>query len=448
MAGGRPDGNLGTFSEQAQWEIGVKGTLNGAKQISGKPNYGSGLAGRCPYHEIGQFRNMMAHLVKLPSSNQFYILIPDAMSQLASSGLGSWFEWENQNLYLDLGNEVYMACKLNNATAHAVTTSSQSEVRWTFPDGELGALLLEMGTKAEFASFDNFKIASKLKNITVPAANTVEYSGVSGQTLKMEYTAPGSFLMDNNTNDTPATNPLTPAGNYPKVWGNGTYVDYQTWDSYRTVFGQAIVNQVWGDAKMVLNVGSEEATIKIDKATANVNYLSSNTTEPKPCASFTYTAPSTFESNTVLDPAYNSTSVQWDFNNDLIWDKTGSAVTYDFSSAGPKTIRLKVTTDKNCYYQYSKSIEGVSTDSPAVKKGRGVLVYPNPAIATFQVEVDPEMLGAELSVHDTMGKELFHQIIATSRTSIHLDHQQEGLYLVKIKPLNGAPSSHRLMLKK
>ncbi len=448
VAGGRPDGNIGTFSEQAQWEIGVKGSINGPKQISGKPNYGTSLAGRCPYHEIGQFRNMMAHLVKLPSSNQFYILIPDANNQLVSSGAGSWFEWDNQNLYLDLGNDVYMACKLNNATTHAVTTSTRSEVRWTFPDGELGALVLELGTKAEFASFDNFKTQAKLKNIAVVATNTVQYLGAAGQTLKMEYTEPGSYLMANNTFDTPSTNPLSPAGNYPKVWGNGTYIDFQTWDSYRTVYGEAIISQAWGDAKMILKVADEEATIKVDKVTANVNYLSSNSTAPKPCADITYVAPNSFQNNTVLDPAYAVSSVQWDFNEDLLWDLSGAGVSYNYPTSGTKTVNIKVTTNKNCYYQNSKIIDVVLTDVKTTQMDKGVMIYPNPTSAIVFFETNNTMLGAELSVHDLMGRMLKKEVIDANVIPLNLNGYAEGMYTVQIKTKSDGIYSYKVILKK
>lgn len=448
IAGGRPDGNIGTFSEQAQWEIGVKGSINGPKQISGKPNYGTSLAGRCPYHEIGQFRNMMAHLVKLPSSNQFYILIPDASNQLVTSGAGSWFEWDNQNLYLDLGNDVYLACKLNNATSHTVTTSSRSEVRWTFPNGELGALVLELGTKTDFASFDNFKTQAKLKNITIVATNSIEYSGAAGQTLKMEYTEPGTYLMANNTFDTPATNPLSPAGNYPKVWGNGTYIDFQTWDSYRTVYGESIINQAWGDAKMILKVADEEATIKVDKTTANVNYLSYNSTAPKPCADITYVAPNSFQNNTIIDPAYAISTVQWDFNEDLLWDLSGTAVKYNYPTSGAKNVSIKLTTDKNCFYQSTKTINVELTDVKSTEMEKAVIIYPNPTSSIVFFDVIASMIGAEISVSDLMGRILNKQIIMTKTTPLNLSEYANGMYTIHIKTKEHKVYSYKILVRK
>ena len=88
----------------------------------------------------------------------------------------------------------------------------------------------------------------------------------------MEYVAPGSFEMTPFTFDTPVPNPFSPAGSYPKVWGNNQYIDYQTWDSYRTVYGQNIVNQAWGSGVLELNAGGSKSRTTIDPVTAEVKF--------------------------------------------------------------------------------------------------------------------------------------------------------------------------------
>jgi len=282
---GRPDGNQGTYSEQCMWRLAVKGQKYGARMLSGNAGNRTTTAGRSPQHEIGQFRNTMMQMVKHADGlyNKIWFAIPDSLNQLTKSGEANFwdvqqYKWVNTDLYLHLGNGVFVAIKPYPApltvdvnTAYTESTD-HSTLTFTWDANVLGSVLTEVATTNDYADFASFVSTLQTKSILAINASTYQYTSGSKNTIKMEYVAPGSFMMTPFTYDTPFTNPLTPAGSYPKVWGNGNYLDYQTWDSYKTVFGHDLVNQAWGSGVMTLKTAKAASRTTIDPISAEVTY--------------------------------------------------------------------------------------------------------------------------------------------------------------------------------
>ncbi len=281
---GRPDGAMGTFSEQCMWRIGVKGQQNGARMLSGNGGAQTTTAGRSPQHEIGQFRNMMIQMVKHSNANlnKIWLVIPDSLKQFETTGEADFwdvqkYKWIDNDLYLQLRPDVFLAVKpypqpveITKATSGEANTHTQLSFRWEA--NQLGCLVFELATDNDYTDFNAFVTAVQAKNISEIDANTLSYTSPNNNTIKMEYVAPGSFEMTPFTFDTPVPNPFSPAGSYPKVWGNNQYIDYQTWDSYRTVYGQNIVNQAWGSGVLELNAGGSKSRTTIDPVTAEVKF--------------------------------------------------------------------------------------------------------------------------------------------------------------------------------
>ncbi|NDP21043.1 MAG: T9SS type A sorting domain-containing protein [Paludibacter sp.] len=281
---GRPDGSIGTYSEQGLWRLAVKGQHRGARMLCGNGGGMSATAGRSPYHEIGQYRNMMMQIVKNPSasSNQIWFVIPDSLSQLATTGESSFFDvqyykWNGNDLYLNMGNNVYIALKPFPAPNTSITknfseSTDFSKLSFSWPAGTMGSVVTEVGTSTDYNSFADFVTSLSSKTITKIDDSTYEYLGGRQNKIKLQFVTPNSFMMIPYTYDTPNPNPYTPAGTYPKVWGDDSLIDYQTWDSYKTVYGYDVLNQGWGSGIMTLKTQNFGARTTINPITAEVTY--------------------------------------------------------------------------------------------------------------------------------------------------------------------------------
>lgn len=281
---GRPDGTKGTYSEQCMWRIGVKGQRNGARMLSGNAGTMGTTTGRSVQHEIGQFRNMMMQMVKHSSgtSNRIWFIVPDSLHQLQPYGESAFwdvqeYKWLSNNLYLKLRNDVYLAVKpypqprqIDAATF--TEAPDHTALIFSWEAGQLGSLVFELGNANDYGSFIDFVSIQQPKSISRINDNTYAYTSPNNNTIQMEYVEPGSFLMKPFTYDTPSSNPFSPAGAYPKVWGNGELIDYQSWDSYRTVYGHDLLNQPWGSGVMTIQAGGKSARVSIDPATAGVKF--------------------------------------------------------------------------------------------------------------------------------------------------------------------------------
>jgi len=282
---GRPDGGQGTYSEQCMWRIAAKGQSYGARMLSGNAGSMGTSAGRSPQHEIGQYRNMMMQMIKhsTASYNKIWIAIPDSLAELASTGESTFFhntqryKWNGNDLYLDLGNQVYIAIKPFTGSTLTVNTSflensDHSSVSYSWPSNTLGCVVTEVGTANQYSSFTDFYNATSGLTITKLDDSTYAYTGGIGFTIKMRYTPTTTFMMTTYTDDTPYTNPINPAGNYPKVWGDNNYIDFKTWDSYKTVYGWDLINQPWGGCELTLKTSISSSQTTIDPLTAEVTF--------------------------------------------------------------------------------------------------------------------------------------------------------------------------------
>ncbi len=275
---GRPDGNIGTFSEQAMWMLGVRGTDSGAIKITGNAGNRYGVAGRFAYEQIGQFRNCMMRLVQHSNSsyNNIWVLVPDTGFDINSqSATGEWFEWVGNDLLVNLGNGVYAAWISSASTSIDFQEDGDySKIKWNYAADELGGLVLEVGTQNEFGSFDHFK--SSISGATLSKLNdsTYEYQSAGSHVLKMTHTGTRPYEMTPNTYDDQS---VPNGGWYPKVWGDGEYIDFFSWDSYKTVHGHPVIYQPWGASEMYLQPGDTAYLIDVNENTAEVSYYKGGT---------------------------------------------------------------------------------------------------------------------------------------------------------------------------
>lgn len=278
---GRPDGTLGTFSEQSMWRLGIDGQHYGARMLSGNAGPMTTTTGRYVWHEIGQYRNMMMQLVKSPEQNRIWVAVPDSLKELQLSGTASFGDvqkycWNGNDLYLHMGHDVYIAIKPSSGCCISIDTSYtespwHSCVVFHWKENTLGALVIEVGDKESYQSFERFMEATVNKKVKAKGAMARYTSGL-GNEIRMKFMPPVTYQMIENTFDTPYVNPLSPAGTYPQVWGDGQYIDYMSWDSYRTVYGKPVITQKWGSGEMLLHTHRRSARIVVDPQTAEVFY--------------------------------------------------------------------------------------------------------------------------------------------------------------------------------
>ncbi len=278
IATNRPRGER-TFSEQEIWSIGVKQSGGLGLQVFGNANnnndFGDNnsdirrdVVGRSPHQEIGQFRNAMLQLIK--GGRDQYVYAPKSKSP----------SFDGDRMFVDMGSGVYVAVTPHNSSGRSSQTKKGGDGKdytrfsWRF-GSSLGALAIEVGTSAEHGSFGNFKNAVKSKTTLRGLGNDqVEYTSTQGNTLKLEWVDPVAYSYIHTSPGSPNCNTYTvnPAGVVPKVWGNGEFIDFNSWDSYKVSYGDPIVSQRWGDARLRLQAGGEGVQIKVDKTTARVSY--------------------------------------------------------------------------------------------------------------------------------------------------------------------------------
>jgi hypothetical protein len=265
-ASNRPDGTIGTYSEQSLWRLSVKGTNNGAVQVFGNAGSYTTMAGRNPKEEIGQFRNVMLRLVK--GLDKMWVAIPASKT----------VEYSGSTAFVDMGNGVYAAFVPYNSTGTSSAAFSSDaqykQYNWSFSTGSLGGLALEVGTLAQYGSYANFKsqIGSK-SSFILNSADVVTYKSTAGNNLKMEYVPATSYTMVTGTT-------VNPAGVAPKVWGNGNFIDYSLWHSYEVSYGEDIIRQEWGSGIMTLKANGRGLQIVVSPGTAAITYSVFTPTPP------------------------------------------------------------------------------------------------------------------------------------------------------------------------
>lgn len=352
---GRPDGTIGTYSEQCMWRLAVTGQTYGARMLSGNAGTRSYSSGRDADEQIGQFRNIMVRAIKKSLSNKIWIAIPDSLDQIALSGSSSYWDvhqyrWEGHRLFLDMGHGVYLAFIPYNASSVSKDdayseASYHTKIEWYFPDGELGVLVTEVGKQSMHGSFSGFVDAYSSIDILENETDVVSYIGVSGHSIKFEYTGNKAFEMTPYTHDTRA---IPDGGNYPKIWGDGQYIDYQSWDSYRTVYGVQVVSQKWGGAEMTLGTDVESVKISVDKTTAEVTYYESD--DPLEVAEHAYDSDSDAQASFVVYPnpaqdvVYVRANQEKEIDQVLVYDALGNQVQFEQGSGTEAVVDLKKLT--------------------------------------------------------------------------------------------------------
>jgi hypothetical protein len=141
---------------------------------------------------------------------------------------------------------------------------------WNYSPDQLGALILEVGTEAHHGSFAAFK--EKIKNnasVQLVGADQLEYTSTVGNTITMEFVSPTTYTF---TQHNCTTKTIDPAGVPARLWGDGEFIDYHTWDSYRVVYGEPIIEQQWGSGTMKLQANGQGVQIRVDPVGAELEY--------------------------------------------------------------------------------------------------------------------------------------------------------------------------------
>ena len=264
LATNRPNGdaamntqNQKPFSEQSVWRLAVKGSSDGAVQIFGNSGSDNDMAGRCPYEEIGQYRNSMMRLIK--GTDRMWVCFPSGVN----------VEYSGEKAFANMGNNVYVAVIPYNSTGRSDVAFSDTNYRqyiWNFDTSKLGGLTMEVGTADEHGSYTQFKNNINNKALLTAYANDqLEYTSSSNLKLKMQFMPTSTYTMVDGT-------VINPAGVLPKVWADGQLIDFSTWNCYEVVYGEKIVEQQWGSGTMKATVGNKGLEMNLDDVTANVNY--------------------------------------------------------------------------------------------------------------------------------------------------------------------------------
>ncbi len=264
-----PEG-VDCFWEQSVWKMAVKGSGNGAVQIFGNAGgfENSNLScGRSPYEEIGQYRNCMMRLIK--GADHMWVAFPKSIS----------VETKDKIAFANMGSDVYVAFVPHRATSTSKGSWSQNDgynkYTWNYSKSSVGVLVLEVGTKEEHGSYDAFKSAITANtSFSTPENDIVEYTATSGRKIKMQYMPPKSSYTYWHGVPGQGTTKKTasPAGVTPKVWVDGQYLDFSTWQSLHVTHGEKIVEQNWGSGALTAMVGGKGMQIVVDPSTAKVQY--------------------------------------------------------------------------------------------------------------------------------------------------------------------------------
>ncbi len=262
LAAGRPDGKIGTFSEENVWRLAVTSSSGGAKQVFGNSGEFKDAGGRCPYEEIGQYRSAVMRLIQ--GADNMWVALPKECQA----------EWEGDRVFVDLGNDVYAAIQPFKATGHsdadieAKTGPTHHRYTWAYAPTDLGGLVIEVGTKKAHGSYAEFKKSVNAKTaFTSAAADIVEYTATTGGKLKMQFMPLQPYKMSDGSGMV-----VEKGGVTPKVWNDGQYLDYQTWQVYHAVSGEPICEIPRGSGSLTSTIGGKGLQIVVDPQTAKVEY--------------------------------------------------------------------------------------------------------------------------------------------------------------------------------
>ena len=266
LASNRPDGNFKhqrpgeraqrPFSEESLWRLAVKGDSRGAYQLFGNSGEHSTMAGRCPFEEIAQYKNMMIRAVK--GTDNTWLAVPNQFVPVVS----------NHVLFFDLGKGVYAACVPINAQdlqINSYSDSTYTRYRWTLNADELGGTILQTASQKNFGTFEAFQRSFLEKGRwNVSENRRIDFLSTGNDRLSLVFRPPTTYRA--YTGEV-----IDPAGVTPEAWANGQPIAYDTWEVYQTVNGQAIVSQEWGGGILKLQSNEHAKTIRVDPHTAQVS---------------------------------------------------------------------------------------------------------------------------------------------------------------------------------
>jgi hypothetical protein len=273
LASNRPDGRIGTFSEESLWRLAVKGSTNGTLHVFGNAGEMSTMAGRWPLEQIAQYRNVMVRLIT--QTDNFWIATPKEVV----------LEQVDKNIFINLGNGVYAAFQsINSIDIQALPfhqDTTYQKIIWSVDKRTLGALALEVGTQKQFGTYKNFKSKVQAKSRFVQLSDDqVEYTSTLGNKMRMHYQPSATYqlhipLAKDNPPYTKGTQFIFPAGVLPAVWQDGEKVKYEAWNAYEVSFGDKIIEQKWGGGTLHLRSRSHNLEINVDPVDAVVTYKQS-----------------------------------------------------------------------------------------------------------------------------------------------------------------------------
>ncbi len=258
LATGRPDGAANVegqrpFSEQNVWRLAASGSTQGPLQIFGNAGPNETMAGRSPFEEIAQYGNVMIRAIH--GTDRLWLALPKPMN--AERAGSTWFA--------DLGHGVYLSLTPYHGASvppHPWTDPAYTQYSWTFDRDELGALVLEVGTAREHASYEKFKThIGARSSVRSEGKDTLVYTSSGGRNLKIQFVPAGAYTLTDGS-------VIQPAGKLPRVWRDGVAVEFQSWDSYRVVAGEQIIEEKWGGSALAGRVSGSGITIRVDPASA------------------------------------------------------------------------------------------------------------------------------------------------------------------------------------
>jgi hypothetical protein len=269
LATWRPDGANDNFYEQSLWRLAIRQDNGGAVQVFGNAGQMRESCGRCPYEEIGQSANVMMRLVK--GADRLWVAIP-AQAQV---------QVEGQAVFARLSPDVYAAWLPGGTTGLKEEQSMPPTTRpnrrsspirdthaiytWTCETEKLAGVVMEVGTRRDHGSFEKFVQAMRKLSPVSIAPDMMQFTSSSGRELKMQFEPLATYSLLDGTL-------INPAGVIPTVWADGRKIDFDTWDTYRVVSGEKIVEEPRGGCRMKAMANGQGMEIIIDPVTADVEY--------------------------------------------------------------------------------------------------------------------------------------------------------------------------------
>lgn len=137
----------------------------------------------------------------------------------------------------------------------------------------------------------------------------------------------------------------------------------------------------------------------------------------------------------VLIPFGEVEKVEWDFNNDGVYDSEGLVVEYQFDSQGAHTVRMKVTTDLGFTREVEKGVTVLTTGLNRDVMAQEVVIWPVPAMDVVNVSIQGALPDGSVRyfITDLSGRLMHYNqvnIVSGESFSINVSSLKTGKYLV------------------